>query len=1147
MDELCENFERNNQMNRKKNILTIIFFVFSFVLGAEESLQIIKGPYLQNLTQTSIVVMWETNIQATSLVEYGGNNTSNKKQKNELVTIHEITLSNLVPGKTYNYRVSSKKHDYEIKSQEYSFRTAPSEPEPWQFAVYADCQGNPNIHRTIVDLIMNKGQLAFAIRTGDQVMNGSDYEQWDSLYFEPAKHFLPNNCVWLCLGNHENNADWYFKFFSLPNNERWYSFNYLNADFFVLDSYFSDFSPESEQYKWLINELEKSKAVWKVVIMHTPAFSSGVHGHTDDNGIPVEEEVKNTRTWLDPVFQKYEVDIVFSGHEHFYERSKKNNVYYIVAGNAGSGMYSSTTVPWSGALLKKESNPYSQVLHRTYSYVMCHINGDTFNLEARDTTDSIIDSLEIAKKLKVMEPQEKSIRSQEKLVGYWPLDDGQGSTVADKSGNENNGAIQKADWIKNETGTVLDFNGIDSVVVIPHNDELHLEDELTIELWVCPKTPLEQNPFFFEKGGSNYMSGYQFISENGKLAFIARTEKFGGMAKNFKWFTLSTDEPVLTADTWSHIAVTYSLKNDKTRLYLNGKILKESAAGGKILYLEGYEKNKAGISGSGYVPTYPYGRLRGFIREVKVYRQALSAEDIKSQYEQTRDTITNLRNFKTKEDIAKEKLTAKINAKITDSATGEETEAKVFLRGADGKYYAPENAFVYGNEKLSFFDAFGNFTINVPPGKATLLIGKGYEYIPREISINVQDNQHTTLEISLDRLIDMPSRGWYCGEDELQYCNAHGEGGFKDYFRKLAGGPMPDGFINACKICKSDGLNWIQFVSAEPAGWDNKYYSLMDSKTFTARHGVELRGIYGGDIICVGVNQKQITGKNQYEQLENILSIGGAANLADGGLDIGNAKAYLMGRWMPVLASLNKVNLFHHAFLPFNSEWIKISYRLLNCGVKIAQAAGTDFYMIFSHSANMKPGHPRSYLKLSELTWPAIVDAYKKQRLFITNGPLIFFTINNRDMGETISLAGKNNEIVICSLETYSINRIDKAEIIKNGEVIKTITANDGKIKESFELPIEDTCWVAARVYGKTGTFAGGQAHTAPIYIQFGKEPMKPKNEDIEYFLKWISTIRNITPDFNKNFGQDHNWVYPLLDESQKIFESLKNNPKKWK
>ena len=103
--------------------------------------------------------------------------------------------------------------------------------------------------------------------------------------------------------------------------KRYYSFKKGNARFFALDSNYMD----PVQVAWLETELKNSGSDWKIPYFHHPLYSSGMHGSQTD-----------LRAILEPLFVKYDVDVVFSGHEHFYQRMKpQKGITYFVSGAAG--------------------------------------------------------------------------------------------------------------------------------------------------------------------------------------------------------------------------------------------------------------------------------------------------------------------------------------------------------------------------------------------------------------------------------------------------------------------------------------------------------------------------------------------------------------------------------------------------------------------------------------------------------------------------------------------------------------------------------------------------------------------------------------------------------------------------------------------
>jgi len=337
-----------------------------------------KGPYLQNVGKHHITIMWETTYSTESRVDYGITEDCNLfVEDTKEVKLHEVTLRPLRPNTLYYYKIS---RGFTTKTG--TFRTAPDHNIPVKFVVYGDSQANPDIHRTIAKNIQKIGP-ALILHTGDLVSNGTKNYFWESLFFKPLRDVIDHIPIFTCLGNHERNAKNYFNLFSLPNNESWYSFNYSNCHFVSLDTN-KDYRKDSNQYKWLRNDLRNANTTWKFVFFHHPPYSSGRHGSNP-----------KVRSILTPLFRRQGVDIVFSGHDHTYQRSFPINsafkpddaaVTYVVSGGGGGKLYNLTPNNiWTAAAIK---------LH---NFCVVNVDGGRLDFRALDTDGKVLDKFTIEK------------------------------------------------------------------------------------------------------------------------------------------------------------------------------------------------------------------------------------------------------------------------------------------------------------------------------------------------------------------------------------------------------------------------------------------------------------------------------------------------------------------------------------------------------------------------------------------------------------------------------------------------------------------------------------------------------------------------------------------------------------------------------
>jgi len=327
-------------------------------------LSIIKGPYLQRPAADRMTIMWETSEPAHSeavimLAEriHSGHQGNYKKPEQIVAsaaseqssTIHNLTLEGLQPGTVYFYKIFSSNGGQSVESGPHPLKTAPDRGEPFSFTVTSETGGysyfdtsNGAINEQIFQG-MSRYRPDFALFVGDIVDDGNRYSDWDNYFFGPGKSFLLSTPFYSCLGNHEDDADWFYRFFDYPAPKNYYSFNYGDAHFICLDSTAfvhkdsypgSDgrIRPGNEQYDFLIKDLEASQAKWKIVFFHYPPYISG--------GYQVED-----MRLLCPIFEQYGVDLVFNSHTIVYERSHplregridfEQGIVYIVAGGAGA-------------------------------------------------------------------------------------------------------------------------------------------------------------------------------------------------------------------------------------------------------------------------------------------------------------------------------------------------------------------------------------------------------------------------------------------------------------------------------------------------------------------------------------------------------------------------------------------------------------------------------------------------------------------------------------------------------------------------------------------------------------------------------------------------------------------------------------------
>jgi hypothetical protein len=317
---------------------------------ASGDVRIPRGPYLQWVTQTSARLVWWTNFPTPSVVEYGPGVLTEVATDPVLQTRHEMLIGGLTPGAMYQYRVGSGT----LTSATYTFFTAAPPGGTFSFAAVGDFGGGSPGESDVANQIA-AGGTKFTLTVGDNVYPDSQdpdfanfYSDFDSRLFKQYAQVINTQAFLPANGNKEYYGDGaHWRVFSLPNNERWYSYDWGDAHILVLDSEQS-YLPGSPQYQYAQADLAANQdKTWRIVVIHRPPYSS-----TSANSNSEDEQ-----TYLVPLFQQQKVQLVLSGNSHNYERSHPmidgapaaGGVVYVVTGGGGNG-HNPFTIPqpaWS--------------------------------------------------------------------------------------------------------------------------------------------------------------------------------------------------------------------------------------------------------------------------------------------------------------------------------------------------------------------------------------------------------------------------------------------------------------------------------------------------------------------------------------------------------------------------------------------------------------------------------------------------------------------------------------------------------------------------------------------------------------------------------------------------------------------------------
>ena len=318
--------------------------------------QLIRGPYLQAATPTSMVIRWRTETPTDSKILLGTSfETKNiVKQENTLVNEHEIKITGLSPQTRYYYSIGSTSGTLQGQADNYFETTAEKgKVGKYRFGVFGDC----GTHSIIQDKVRNQ----FANYLGNNYLNawlllgdnaysfGTDPEYQIRFFNHYQDDFLKKYPIYPSPGNHDYNNDNfdrqndhnipYYDNFTMPkdgeaggvasNTESFYSYDYGNIHFLSLDSYGREdqstrlYDTLGRQVQWIKQDLAaNTNKDWIVAYWHHPPFSLGTrNGETDPEMTAIRENFIR-------ILERMGVDLILCGHSHVYERSKLMKGFY---------------------------------------------------------------------------------------------------------------------------------------------------------------------------------------------------------------------------------------------------------------------------------------------------------------------------------------------------------------------------------------------------------------------------------------------------------------------------------------------------------------------------------------------------------------------------------------------------------------------------------------------------------------------------------------------------------------------------------------------------------------------------------------------------------------------------------------------------
>ena len=203
--------------------------------------------------------------------------------------------------------------------------TLPNKEGNVRFMVVGDTGTGTDQQHQLAAIMLRYRQtfpFQFALMLGDNMYGGEKAVDYKQKFEDVYKPLLDQKVkFYAALGNHDESNQRFYEFFNMEGQE-YYRFTKGNVAFYSLNSNYMD----KKQVDWFKDKLAGDTSTWKIAFFHHPPYSSG-GAHGSDTKL---------REIVEPIFMKHGVNVVFAGHEHFYERIKpQKGIYYFISGSGG--------------------------------------------------------------------------------------------------------------------------------------------------------------------------------------------------------------------------------------------------------------------------------------------------------------------------------------------------------------------------------------------------------------------------------------------------------------------------------------------------------------------------------------------------------------------------------------------------------------------------------------------------------------------------------------------------------------------------------------------------------------------------------------------------------------------------------------------
>lgn len=491
-----------------------------------------------------------------------------------------------------------------------------------------------------------------------------------------------------------------------------------------------------------------------------------------------------------------------------------------------------------------------------------------------------------------------------------------------------------------------------------------------------------------------------------------------------------------------------------------------------------------------------------------------------------------------------------LSMRVLDDGTSAQTGARLHLKASDGKAYVPSDAYArVSGAGDRMFHSTGVFRVELPPGKATLDIVKGFEYAPQRVEVQVKAGETVSATARLKKITELADLGWYGGSTHVHMNYA---------------GNLHNTLENLMMMSEAEDQD---IVNEQVANKDNR---ILDYQYFVPGGGPhplsrpdrllvvgqEYRPPFWGHVFMFGMRDHLISpfttgyegtaieslypsNTDMFRKAKAQGATVGYVHAAFGEDDpikagLGGAKGFMVDAALGTTDAVEWSDAGRGLFVPW--------YAVLDNGFRIAATGGED--SISSMHQTKLVGSVRTYVYTGAkgLDMHAWFQGVREGRAFVTTGPLVVLKVNGMLPGDDVKLPANGGDVEVTGW-VRSIVPIEHVSLVFNGEVVEKIPASGDRKSVDFtrKLKVTRSGWYHLRAEGAPADrypldTRYPLAFTNPVWVTVGNQPVRSKAA-ADYSIRWIDILESMArqwPGWRSEKEKSH--VFAQFEEARNIY-----------